>query len=101
MEFPIFSLGHVEIMRNKISWFNKDENSSRQVSAHLFANSTIVKDAIGDRILLVVQKSTLLIATFIISFSLQWKVAFIILSTFPLLVFSSLVEVIKPNSQSV
>ena len=86
-------------MRNEISWFDKDENSSGQVSARLSADATTVKGAIGDRISLVAQNATLLITACIISFTLQWKLAFVILATFPLLIFASMAEVINLNSQ--
>lgn len=62
---------HVEILANDISWFDKDEISSGQVSARLSADATTVKPVkgtIADRILLLVQDFTLLVAAFVISF---------------------------------
>jgi ATP-binding cassette subfamily B (MDR/TAP) protein 1 len=82
-------------LTNEISWFDKDENSSGQVSARLSADATTVKGAIGDRISLMVQNFTLLVTAFVISFILQWKLAFVILASFPLMVFASIVEVLN------
>lgn len=84
----------VGILTYEISWFDKDENSSGQVSARLSADATTVRGAIGDRISLVVQNSSLLIATGIIAFILQWQMALVVLATFPLQVFAAMVEVL-------
>jgi ATP-binding cassette subfamily B (MDR/TAP) protein 1 len=77
-----------------VSWFDADENNSSQVSARLAADATTVKGAIGDRISIVVQNFTLMVALCVITFSLQWKMAFVVLATFPLQVFATFVEVI-------
>lgn len=80
------------ILTNEISWFDKDENSSGQIAARLSADATTVKGAIGDRISLLVQNFTLMVATGVIAFTLQWKMAFVVLATFPLQVFAAIVE---------
>jgi ATP-binding cassette subfamily B (MDR/TAP) protein 1 len=80
-------------LTNEISWFDKDENSSGQVSARLSADATTVKGAIGDRISSMVQNFTLLVAAFAISFSLQWKMALVVVATFPLVVSATIIEV--------
>lgn len=81
------------ILKNEVGWFDLDANNSGQISSRLSADATTVKGAIGDRISLIVQNLTLLIATFIIAFTLQWRLAFVVLATFPLLVFAAIVEV--------
>ncbi|KAG0587384.1 hypothetical protein KC19_2G160800 [Ceratodon purpureus] len=80
------------ILTNDISWFDKDENSSGQVSARLSADATAVKSAIADRISLMVQTFTLLVAAFVISFSLLWKMSLVVLATFPLVVSAAIIE---------
>lgn len=86
--------GHSGMLTNEVSWFDADENNSSQVSARLAADATTVKGAIGDRIAMIVQNVTLLLAVGVIAFSQQWKMAFVVLATFPLLVLSAFVEVI-------
>lgn len=76
-----------------MGWFDADENNSSQVSARLAADATTVKGAIGDRISIIVQNFTLMVAICIIAFSLQWKMAFVVLCTLPLQVFATFVEV--------
>lgn len=93
-------MGWSGILTNEISWFDKDENNSGQISSRLSADATTVKGAIGDRISLVVQNFTLLLATAIIGFSLQWKMTLVILATFPLLVTASIIEVTSPSHMS-
>jgi ABC-type multidrug transport system fused ATPase/permease subunit len=40
-----------------------------------------------------VQNFTLLVAAFAISFSLQWKMALVVVATFPLVVSATIIEV--------
>ncbi|KAG0586096.1 hypothetical protein KC19_2G063800 [Ceratodon purpureus] len=80
------------ILKNEVSWFDKDENSSGQISARLSADATTVKGAIGDRISMLVQNLSLVVATAVIAFSLQWQMALVVLATFPLQVLAAIVE---------
>ena len=84
------------ILTNEVSWFDADENNSSQVSARLAADATAVRGAISDRISIIVQNFTLMVAVCVIGFSFQWKMAFVVLATFPLQVFATFVEVIIP-----
>ena len=71
------------------------------MSARLSADATAVKSAIADRISLMVQTFTLLVAAFVISFSLLWKMSLVVLATFPLVVSAAIIEVLKLyNSKS-
>lgn len=81
-------------MKNEVSWFDHDDNMSAQISARLASDATNVKAAIGDRLSVLVQNSSLLIATVTISAVLQWRMALVVLSTFPLLVGAAFAEVI-------
>ncbi|KAG0606707.1 hypothetical protein M758_9G161600 [Ceratodon purpureus] len=88
----IRELMFARILTNEVSWFDADENNSSQVTARLSADATIVKGAIVDRISLVVQNFTLMAAVCVIGFTYQWKMAFVVLATFPLQVFATFVE---------
>ena len=85
------------ILRNEISWFDLNENNSGQVAARLSADATTVRGAIGDRISLLVQNFALLVATCAIAFFIQWRMASVILATFPVLVGAAYVEVNLKN----
>ncbi len=82
-----------DILRNEVAWFDIDENNSGQISSRLSADATTVKGAIGERISLIIQNTTLMIATLVIALKLQWRMALVFLATFPLLVFAAIVEV--------
>lgn len=87
------------ILRNEVSWFDVNENNSGKVAARLSADASTVRAAIGDRISLLVQNFALLLATCAIAFVIQWRMAFVLLATFPILVGASFVEVctnVKP-----
>eukprot|EP00475_Leptophrys_vorax_P021218 TRINITY_DN2894_c1_g1_i1.p1 TRINITY_DN2894_c1_g1~~TRINITY_DN2894_c1_g1_i1.p1 ORF type:complete len:1196 (-),score=184.34 TRINITY_DN2894_c1_g1_i1:1134-4307(-) len=77
------------ILRNEIAWFDSDANSSGAVAARLASDATLVKAAIGDRISVIVQNASLIIVAFVISFVLNWRMALVIIATFPLLVLSA------------
>lgn len=83
------------MLTNEVSWFDADENNSSQVCARLAADATTVKGAIGDRISIIVQNFTLMLAVCVIGFTQQWKMAFVVLATFPLQVIATFVEVMQ------
>ncbi|CAM6101081.1 unnamed protein product [Calypogeia fissa] len=80
------------ILRNEMGWFDREENNSGQILARLNADATNVRAAIGDRVSVIVQNTTLLLVACIFSLSLQWKLALVMLSTFPLFVFAAFGE---------
>lgn len=84
------------VLRNELGWFDRDENNSGQILARLNSDATNVRAAVGDRVSVIVQNATLLTVACIIALVLQWKLALVMLSTFPLLVLSALGEVSSP-----
>jgi len=63
------------ILRNEVSWFDREENNSSQVAARLAPDATNVRSAIGDRISMIVQNSALMLVACTIGFVLQWRLA--------------------------
>lgn len=80
------------ILRNEVSWFDEEENNSSQIASHLAADATNVKSAIAERISVILQNMTSLLTSFIIAFIVEWRMALLILATFPLLVFANFVQ---------
>lgn len=74
------------ILTQEVGWFDEESNNSNLVSARLSSDATLVKAAVGDRMSTIVQNFSLVVTAFCISFYLQWKVAGVVLLTFPLLV---------------
>eukprot|EP00271_Cylindrocystis_brebissonii_P007435 TRINITY_DN20981_c0_g1_i1.p1 TRINITY_DN20981_c0_g1~~TRINITY_DN20981_c0_g1_i1.p1 ORF type:complete len:1281 (-),score=259.90 TRINITY_DN20981_c0_g1_i1:445-4287(-) len=80
------------ILRNEVAWFDRDANSSGAVASRLATDATLVRAAAGDRISVIVQNLSLLIIAFTIALILQWKMALVVIATFPLLIVSAVVE---------
>ncbi|KAG0626974.1 hypothetical protein M758_2G165000 [Ceratodon purpureus] len=80
------------ILTQEVGWFDEEKNNSNLVSARLATDATLVKAAVGDRMSTILQNLALVITAFCIAFYLQWKVAGIILLTFPLLIGSAVGE---------
>jgi ATP-binding cassette, subfamily B (MDR/TAP), member 1 len=52
-----------------------------------------VKSAIAERISVILQNMTSLLTSFIVGFIIEWRVALLILATFPLLVLANFAQV--------
>lgn len=76
-----------------MGWFDEEKNNSNLVSGRLATDATLVKAAVGDRMSTLLQNLALVVTAFCIAFYLQWKVAGVILLTFPLLIGSAIGEV--------
>lgn len=76
-----------------MGWFDEEKHNSNLVSGRLATDATLVKAAVGDRMSTILQNLALVITAFCIAFYLQWKVAGVILLTFPLLIGSAIGEV--------
>ncbi|XP_057835072.2 ABC transporter B family member 19 [Cryptomeria japonica] len=80
------------ILCNEVSWFDEEENNSSQIASRLAADATNVKSAIAERISVILQNMTSLLTSFIVAFIVEWRMALLILATFPLLVFANFVQ---------
>ncbi|KAL4578988.1 hypothetical protein LXL04_015123 [Taraxacum kok-saghyz] len=80
------------ILTNEIGWFDKDENSTGSLISKLAADATLVRSALADRLSTIVQNIALTVTAFVISFILSWRIALVVISTFPLLIGASMTE---------
>ncbi|XP_020082198.1 ABC transporter B family member 19 isoform X2 [Ananas comosus] len=80
------------IFRNEVGWFDEEENNSSLVAARLATDAADVKSAIAERISVILQNMTSLLASFIVGFVVEWRVALLILATFPLLVLANFAQ---------
>jgi ATP-binding cassette subfamily B (MDR/TAP) protein 1 len=76
-----------------VGWFDEEENNSNLVAARLATEATDVKSAIAERISVILQNMTSLLVSFIVGFIIEWRVAILILVTFPLLVLANFAQV--------
>lgn len=72
------------ILRNEVGWF--DKNNSSLLAARLSSDGTLVKAAIADRISTLLQNLALIITAFVIAFFLEWRIALVIVATYPALI---------------
>ncbi|XP_071703363.1 ABC transporter B family member 13 [Rutidosis leptorrhynchoides] len=80
------------ILNNEIGWFDMDENSTGSLMSKLAADATLVRSALADRLSTIVQNVALTVTAFTISFILSWRLALVIISTFPLLIGAAITE---------
>ncbi|WOL17145.1 ABC transporter B family member 19 [Canna indica] len=80
------------ILRNEVGWFDEEENNSSLVAARLANDAADVKSAIAERISVILQNMTSLLTSFIVGFIVEWRVALLILATFPLLVLANFAQ---------
>lgn len=76
-----------------MGWFDEQENNSSLLAARLGSDAGDVKSAIAERISVVLQNMTSLLASFIVAFIVEWRVSLLILATFPLLVLANFAQV--------
>lgn len=70
-----------------------DENNTGSLTSILAANATLVRSALADRLSIIVQNISLTATAFVISFTLSWRIAAVVVATLPLLVGASIIEV--------
>uniref|UniRef100_A0A804RIK5 ABC transporter B family member 19 n=1 Tax=Zea mays TaxID=4577 RepID=A0A804RIK5_MAIZE len=80
------------ILRNDVGWFDQEENNSNLVAARLSTDAADVKSAIAERISVILQNMTSLLVSFVVGFIIEWRVALLILVTFPLLVLANFAQ---------
>ncbi|KAK4803746.1 hypothetical protein SAY86_003563 [Trapa natans] len=80
------------ILTNEIGWFDMEENSTGSLTSILAADATLVRSALADRLSTIVQNIALTATAFFIAFKLSWRVAAVVIASFPLLVGASIAE---------
>ncbi|XP_040970649.1 ABC transporter B family member 13 isoform X1 [Gossypium hirsutum] len=80
------------ILSNEVGWFDLDENNTGSLTAALAADATLVRSALADRLSTIVQNVALTMTAFVIAFALSWRIASVIIASFPLLIGASITE---------
>ncbi|KAK3423760.1 hypothetical protein EUGRSUZ_H00958 [Eucalyptus grandis] len=86
------SLMFSAILTNEIGWFDLDENSTGSLTTILAADATLVRSALADRLSTITQNVALTVTAFVIAFKLSWRIAAVVIASFPLLVGASITE---------
>lgn len=92
-ETLFFLLSIAAMLSNEVGWFDKTDNSTGSLTSKLAADATLVRSALADRLSTIVQNIALTLTAFLISFKLCWRIAAVVISTFPLLIGASIAEV--------
>ncbi|XVF63662.1 hypothetical protein PTKIN_Ptkin09bG0104600 [Pterospermum kingtungense] len=80
------------ILSNEVGWFDLDENNTGSLTAALAADATLVRSALADRLSTIVQNIGLTVTAFVIAFTLSWRLASVVIASFPLLIGASITE---------
>ncbi|XP_050364979.1 ABC transporter B family member 13 [Argentina anserina] len=80
------------ILSNEVGWFDLDENNTGSLTSILAANATLVRSALAERLSTIVQNLSLTATAFVISFTLCWRIAAVVVATLPLLIGASITE---------
>lgn len=92
LTFRVRYLMFSAILRNEVGWFEDEKNSSSLVASRLASDALMVKAAVGDLLCTVVHNLSLITTAFVIAFLLEWRIALVMLSTFPLIVSSAVAQ---------
>lgn len=81
------------ILRNEVGWYDEEEHNSSLVAARLATDAADVKSQIFERISVILQNVTSLLASFIVAFIVDWRFSLLTSATFPLLVLAFCAQV--------
>lgn len=90
-------MGWAAILRQEVGWFEQDENNSSLVASRLAVDATLVRAFVGDRASVLLNTLALMLLAFGIAFYLDWKIAFVVLATYPFMVGAFIGEVDIPS----
>ncbi|KAG2676652.1 hypothetical protein I3760_12G063700 [Carya illinoinensis] len=74
------------ILRNEIGWFDDTNNTSSMLSSRLESDATLLRTIVVDRSSILLQNVGLVVASFIISFILNWRITLVVIATYPLII---------------
>ncbi|KAK9164536.1 hypothetical protein Syun_005438 [Stephania yunnanensis] len=80
------------MLRNEISWFDMDTNSTGSLISTLAADATLVRSALAERLSSIVQNIAITLSAFAIGYKLCWPLVLVVTATFPLLIAASITE---------
>ncbi|KAG6514013.1 hypothetical protein ZIOFF_024351 [Zingiber officinale] len=82
----------MSVLRNEIAWFDREENASARIAGRLTSDAHNVRSAIGDRISVIVQNTSLMLVAFTAGFILEWRLSLVLVSVFPIVVAATVLQ---------
>ncbi|KAF9597822.1 hypothetical protein IFM89_021907 [Coptis chinensis] len=89
---PIYMLQHYFYTLMGERFTTRDKNNTGPLVSNLAAGATLQRSTLTDRVSTIVQNLALTVTTFIIAFTLSWRMASVVIATFPLLIGASITE---------
>ncbi|KAK9158581.1 hypothetical protein Scep_005155 [Stephania cephalantha] len=80
------------VLKNEMAWFDREENESAKIATRLTLDANNVRSAIGDRISVIMQNSSLLLCACTAGFVLQWRLALVLMAVFPVVVAATVLQ---------
>ncbi|KAE9459308.1 hypothetical protein C3L33_08798, partial [Rhododendron williamsianum] len=80
------------ILKNEIGWFDDMNNTSSMLASRLEGDATLLRNIVVDRSTVLIQNSGLVVTSFIIAFILNWRIALVVMATYPLIISGHLSE---------
>eukprot|EP00249_Psilotum_nudum_P003375 c16770_g1_i1 orf=1196-3793(+) len=77
------------ILKNEVSWFEDDSNSSALVAFRLSTDALLVKTVVSDLLCTLIHNISLLATAYVIGFWQQWRLTLVMLATYPAIISSS------------
>ncbi|KAH7278843.1 hypothetical protein KP509_38G058800 [Ceratopteris richardii] len=90
--FRVRHLMFSAILRYEVGWFEDEKNSSSLIASRLASDAMMVKAAVGDLLCTLSHNLSLIITAFVVAFLLQWRIALVMISTFPFIVTSAVAQ---------
>ncbi|KAK7267734.1 hypothetical protein RIF29_20413 [Crotalaria pallida] len=80
------------VLKNEMAWFDQEENESARIASRLALDANNVRSAIGDRISVIVQNTSLILVACTAGFVLQWRLALVLIAVFPVVVGATVLQ---------
>lgn len=80
------------VLYMEVAWFDRDANTSGNLTSRLAKDAPTVRGAVGDTLGVIVQNAVTLTMGFIIAFVNGWKMTLVVLAVLPLLGFATYVQ---------
>ncbi|KAI4314502.1 hypothetical protein L6164_027405 [Bauhinia variegata] len=74
------------ILKNEIGWFDDTNNTSSMLSSRLESDATLLRTVVVDRSSILLQNVGMVVASFVIAFMLNWRLALVVIATYPLVI---------------
>ncbi|KAL9387392.1 hypothetical protein Peur_020516 [Populus x canadensis] len=74
------------ILENEIGWFDDLNNTSSMLTSRLESDATLLRTIVVDRSTILLQNVGLVVTSFIIAFTLNWRITLVVIATYPLII---------------